>query len=471
MTAISVSIKTLTITLIFALLASSVAAEEESGPLWFVSGEVGVGNIDEDVFLHLTPRLTFIHPAPLPLCDSDDCDTLFEAAIQVPLRLRIIDNEPFQDAVLRREDWLEVSDYFRVIRRLEYGSPQQHFHLRVGEIGPATLGNGSIINNYYNVITTDHYRLGLQGRIDHDVWGAELVVNNLAFPNLIGLRASAYPEAIYDPSSSWRLFTVAVSTVADFNAPTRLSRDDDDFAIAGANRQPLVDASQGTFIFGADVRWHILRRSTWALTPYADFNYHLGLGSGLHAGAYWSRNFSEFVHLSSRLEARVLLDRYQPDYVDPLYEVTRYQYPSFDEPGLAGPKLRIARSADSETRYGGFGQVEARFLGVLALSAAYADATGPSSANLRLRASMDFGEHSRVGLFYYKFAMGDEGTRDVLTDLFDRDGATVAVEGRTGIWGPIYAHGQFGQQWQLRDDGLFQNIHLWNLGVGASAQF
>ena len=448
---------------------------EESRALWLLSAEAGVGPIEEDLFLHLTPRLTFIHPTPLPFCEetaNQDCETLFEASLQIPLRLRIVDREPEQGDILRREDWLEVSDYFRVIRRIEYGTSRERFHFRAGEIGPANLGNGTIVNGYYNVITTDHYRLGLQGRIDRDRWGAELLVNNLAFPNLLGVRGHMRPELIYDESSSWRRFSLGATGVADLDAPTALSREGDEFAIAGPNRQPVVETSQPTLIVGADVRWHLFHERDWGLTPFADFNHHLGLGSGLHTGVFWSQNFGGFVQLSSRLEYRYLMDRYLPDFIDPLYEITRYQYPAIDEPGLAGPKLRVARSADARARHGGFGQLQARVVDKVVLSAAYADAQGPSNADLRVRASLEFNDRARMGLFYYKFAQGEaDGFGSLLSNLVDPEGSLTAAEGRVGVWGPVYAHGQLARQWQLRDDGRFESIHLWNVGLGAGKQF
>lgn len=439
--------------------------------LWIASGEVGVGPIEEDVFLHLTPRLSYLRPVPMFLCERDDCQSFFEASFQVPLRLRIVDNEPEQGDLIRREDWHEGADYFRIIRRLEYGSFADPIHLRVGEIGPANLGNATIINGYYNVVTTDHYRLGIQGRLDRPHWGAQVMVNDLTAPNLIALRASARPDVIYDRESNWRRLTAGVSVAADTNAPTLLARGDDDTIQAGPDLRPLVELARPTLIVGADLRWNAYRGDHFALTPYTDINHHFSLGTGLHTGVLVDADIGEELHLSSRLEYRLLGQRYIPDYIDPLYEITRFQHLAYEEPGLAGPKLTAAASMESSTRHGGYGQLQLRYADMLSLSAAYSDATGPTGAALRLRASFEFEDRVQLGLFYYKASPGTQRFTEALRQTVDLDGALLATEARVAVWGPFYAQGQLARQWRLGDDGRFENIHIFNAGAGAGFAF
>ncbi len=442
-------------------------AEEPPSRLWLVSGEVGVGPIEEELFLHLPPRLTFLQRLPALLCTDGDCNTYFEAALQVPLRLRMQDDD--DQGRLRGEDWLELSDFFRVIRRLEYGDRSTPLHVKVGELGPANLGHGTIVNGYYNVVSVDHYRLGLMARLDRERYGGEVLVNNLLSPNLLGLRAHARPPGLFERGSSAQSFSLGASVVTDLRAPTLLARDGDELVAVGPDRNPEVAEHQPTVIVGGDLRWHGLQQQGAALTPYVDINHHFGLGSGLHTGAYYSHSFFYgALNFMTRLEFRLLQGQYLPDYVDPLYELTRFQTPSV-QPGLAGPKLRVARSNEEEIRHGGFAEIQARILGTIRLSAAYADETGPSAANLRLRISADFAE-ARVGLFYYKFALSTDD-RSLFRELVDRDGALVAAEARTAIWGPFYAQALLAQQWLLRDDGHFDNVVLWNAGAGAGFTF
>ncbi|RDV39933.1 hypothetical protein DV096_05050 [Bradymonadaceae bacterium TMQ3] len=452
---------------------SGESSKDDSAAMMMLSAEVGVGPIAEDLFLNLTPRLTFIKPLPAPLCEKGgSCSALFHAALQVPLRLRLADRSPEQNALLREEDWLELSDYLRIIRRLEYGTLNDPLYVRLGELGGASLGNGTIIGGYYNVITTDHYRLGLRAHLDLKRAGIELLTNNLASPNLIGLRAHLRPTTfIEDAPRALDRLQLGVTLVSDLRAPTDLERNPDGSALAGPTREPLVESSQPTTLLGLDLRFNLLERARITLTPYLDLNAHIGLGSGLHAGLLWRQNIADPVELSARLEYRRLSDRYLPEYIDPLYEVSRFQTLSPTEPGLAGPKLRVARSTAPSTRHGAQAWVQARLAGILTLSAAFEDAQGPGNAALRTRAALQLTKRLQLGAFYYKAHLDGPTHESATEGLFDLNGALTVAEGRLGVWGPIYAHAQYGGLWQLRDDGVFETVRLWNIGLGAGMSF
>ena len=452
---------------------SSAGSESDDAPVVMLSAEAGVGPVAEDVFLNLTPRLTFIKPLPAPLCEGGGtCSALLHAALQVPLRLRLADRAPEQSTLLREEDWLELSDYLRIIRRLEYGTLNDPLYVRLGELGGASLGNGTIIGGYYNVITTDHYRLGLRAHLDLKRAGVELLANNLASPNLLGVRAHARPSTFFEnaPRALDRL-QLGATLVTDLRAPTDLERNPDGSALAGPTREPRVESSQPTTLLGLDLRANLIERARLSLTPYLDLNAHPGLGSGLHAGLLWRQNIADPVEISARLEYRRLSGRYLPEYIDPLYEVSRFQSLSPTEPGLAGPKLRVARSTPPTTRHGAQAWVQARLAGILTLSAAYEDAQGPGNAALRARAALQLAGRLQLGAFYYKAHLDGPATESITEGIVDRDGALTVAEGRLGLWGPLYAHAQYGGLWQLRDDGVFETVRLWNIGLGAGMSF
>jgi len=450
--------------------ATASANNGNSGPLWLTSAEVGVGPIDDALFVHLTPRLTYLRPIPVVGCgDTTGCETLLEVSLHIPLRISI-DSE--HDGSIRRRDWREVSDFVRVIRRVEYGSPDEPLHLRAGEIGPAHLGHGTLVNGYYNVVTTDHYRLGLTGHIDRPRWGAELLINDLTGPNLIGLRGRYRPPVMYETDSDAQTFSLGASLVTDLTAPYQLETvGDSDQPVAGPDLHPSVETTRPTTAFGVDIQWQGLDRSNWNLTAYTDLNHHIALGSGVHAGLLWNHNFGTSLRLSSRLEYRLMTARYIPDYFDPVYEITRYRHPTMGTGGFAGPKLRAAASADSALRHGGFAQISARIRNWMTLSAAFSDGTGHTGADLRLRASFDYQDRARLGFFFYQFSSNSREFGSTLREVTRLDGALAALEGRIDIAGPLYGQGQFARQWQLREDGSFDNIHLWNLGLGVGTQF
>lgn len=453
-------------------LSAPATADEENSPLWMTSGEVGVGPVGEDLFLQLTPRLTVLQALPMLLCDGGaDCETLGEASLQVPLRLHITNRE--DEGVVRRQDWLEVSDFFRLIRRIEYGTARSPVHLRAGEIGPVNFGHGTIVNGYYNVVTTDHYRLGVAGHVDGERWGGELLVNDLTGPNLFGLRGRYRPADPSDVDNRWQRFTLGASAVLDVNAPRELAAADDDRLVAGPGLHPVVEQTGPTGVVGVDAEWRAIDGGSFALTPYADLNHHLAVGTGWHTGIIWDHDIADALRLSSRLEYRLMAANYLPDYFDPVYEITRYRHPALsgEDDAATAPKLTAATQVDPSLRHGGFAQLQTRIHDVLTLSAALSNGTDFTGSNLRLRASYDHGDRGQIGMFFYQFTHGEQSAGSTLSELLALHGALTAVEGRYAIWGPLYAQGQLARQWRLHDDGRFDSVHLWNVGLGAGLQF
>lgn len=452
------------------LATTQAAAQQDSPSVWITSGEVGVGPVDEDVFLDVTPRLTYLRPVPLLFEEQEE--TLFEASLHVPLRLRIIDREPTDDEVLRREDWAEIPDYFRIIRRVEYGTPRDPIHLRAGELGPARLGHGTIVDDYYNVITTDHYALGLTGKITRPRWSTELLHSGLAGPAVLGARAEARPPVLYEAESPWQRIGLGATVAGDFRAPTALVDGDGGHpAVAGNDLRPLVDDQQPTAVTGVDARWELPHGDRWNITPYTDFNHHFGLGSGLHTGVFFDRDITDWMQISTRFEHRLLLGQYVPVYFDAVYELTRFQHPGYAPETTPAPKRTAADDIDPGVEHGAKGQLQTRIADMVTLAAAFSDATGQTGSDLRLRASIETEDHARIGVFFYQFAPGDHTFAESLAELARIDGSLTAIEGRFTIWGPLYAQGQLARKWRLGDDGRFDNVHLWNVGLGAGVQF
>ncbi|RAL24782.1 hypothetical protein DL240_00805 [Lujinxingia litoralis] len=463
----------LTLTLLALPATTRAQNTAASDTVLMLSGEAGIGPLDEDIFLSITPRLTYIRPLPALYCPDDSaCSSLFHASLQIPLRLRLADRHPEQHSLIRQEDWLELSDYLRVLRRLEYGTPNAPLYLRLGELGGASLGHGTIIGGYYNVITTDHYRLGLRAHLDLPRGGVELLANNLASPNLLGIRAHLRPSSFFKnaPRALDRI-SLGATLVSDLRAPTDLVRTTRGSALAGPTLQPRVASAQPTTLLGFDARIDLLNRPRLSLTPYLDLNTHFGLGSGLHAGLLWRQNIADPVELSAKLEYRHLSDQYLPEYIDPIYEVSRYQTASPVEPGLAGPKLRVAHSADAASRHGFQAWLQTRIAGILTLSAAYEDAQHSGNAALRARAALQLATRLQLAAFYYKTNLDGPQSSGTLNALTNLDGALTLAEGRLGLYGPLYAHARYGGLWKLRDDGTFETVRLWNLGLGAGIQF
>lgn len=122
----------------------------ELGPLSFPSGTRGG---KQDLFAFVFPQL------------GVDGGEDFEFIIGAPLRFRLLDEEPLQQANdygahLRREDWDERSDFGQVVRRLRIGSESGPFQLRVGPMVEETVGYGHLVGRYTNVLNPDYHPAG-----------------------------------------------------------------------------------------------------------------------------------------------------------------------------------------------------------------------------------------------------------------------------------------------------------------------
>ena len=106
-----------------------------------LGGDLNFGQIDEDWY-------TTIH-----LGFSMDLGKI-GFGIQVPLRLRIYDDDPEEasDSVFREEDWDEWTDYLKIIRFFRFGHKGDFIYVVVGDLPGATIGHGTIVNRYYNLI-------------------------------------------------------------------------------------------------------------------------------------------------------------------------------------------------------------------------------------------------------------------------------------------------------------------------------
>ena len=433
--------------------------------IWFTSAEVGVGPIGDDLYLHLRPRLTLLRPTSSPICADDQptCDLLLEATVEAPLRLGL---EGDDRGRLRQRDWSQARDATRLIRRLQFGAASDPFSLHLGELGATSLGHGTLVDGFFNRITTDHHALGFRLQAHQPRWEVQTFTNDVLSPYLLGAHLRGRPPVLYDETSSLQRLQVGASLAVDANAPRSLDGDQ----VTTDAHWPAVQDSQATALLGLELSYPLLRRQRLALTSYADWNHHFDIGRGLHLGLLADLDLSEGVQLSGRLEYRRLSDRYLPDYFDPLYEISRYQF-RLHHDASPQPKLSAIANADSQRRHGGRIQLQTRIEGLMSFSASLADASGWTGASLRLRASFDYDERSRFGLFYASQAPGHQSFSASLADLLTFQDSVAVAEGRTQIRGPLYALGQLGRQWQLQSDGTFDSLLLWHLGAGVGAQF
>ncbi len=430
--------------------------------------ELGYGKLAEDSFLDVHLKLGYSFDVPQLGCSKHEepsgCQTKLRLAAQAPLRFRVADAAPADDSLLRRADWDEPSDYLRVVRSIEYGRPTEALHLKIGELGPISLGHGTLVRDYYNVITTDHFQLGAAGGLNTVYGGFEMLLDNVVAPSVVGGRVFVNPWAFVDKDSFLSRIALGATMVSDINAPTHLAAASPTSVAVDDALNPVVIADQVTTLVGADVEIAAVDTDFFGLVPYADFNHHVSLGSGVHVGTFVTLRPLDSLELLSQLEFRRVGQHYLPDYVGPLYEIERYQFAGWSQ-RLPAPKVRAAASLNNPASNGFYASLTARMPGLFSVSAAFSDHQGPANQMLRLRASATPIRTVQMGLFYQKQNF------DKFSDVLDLDGALVAAESRIGVYGPTYVLGRYGRMWRLSDDGRYQTVDDWSLGLGASMAF
>lgn len=445
-------------------LSHAQAAPPQTPTTGEVSGDVGFGQVDEDYFVTIRPAFAMQLPVPRIDCSPLECGTVLGFGVQVPLRLRVIDNDPQDAGTIRAEDWDETSDYLRVLRFVEYGRPNEPLHARVGELGGVTVGHGTIVSSYYNVVTPDAYQFGLHANVNSVYGGGQVLIDNLVGPSIVGTRLYARPWAFIDKEAWLNRLAVGFSTVVDGDAPLALRRDATNAIVVDPNVAPEVADAQTTVFNGVDVELNLVRLEQLQVTPYTDFNVHWGESPGWHLGTLLGFRPLEKLGFSSRLELRLMGQHYLPDYVGPLYEIDRYQYDGWGT-NIPAPKLRVAASQTRGAVWGGYGDLQADILGLVLVSGAYADAEGPDNAMLRLRAQLVQVGPVSLAAMYFKQNF------DGVADAFDLDGALGVAEARVFVFGPLYVRGEYSRLWRLADDGTYDTVNQWNVGGGAAFTF
>ncbi|HIA02055.1 MAG TPA: hypothetical protein EYN66_09115 [Myxococcales bacterium] len=412
---------------------SAKEAPKGSGVSGLVGARMGWGLVDNDQFLSLNIG-TALRWGKLGI------------GIQAPLRFRVVDKDPQNDGSLRKEDWDEVSDWTRVLRYVEWGTPKDPIYTRVGVLEGTTIGHGTIVNQYYNVIDADHYQTGVQLHVDLDIAGGQFFVDNMIDPELFGVRGFVRPFQFFKVAPLFKRIGVGLTVVIDGAAPkdpktlndkdsTRIINDDGD----------LVTDSNSVAILGLDVDWALISTDSFALTPYVDFNV-LGTtgGTGFHAGILTQAQVTAAVKLGGRLEYRAVNEDYAPSYVNSWYEVERVEFlngktkidyfTDKDKAGLEGIKHGFAATLDLN------------ILKAILLSATYEDYQGPDNANLLLKLGLPWIASFKLNAYYAKRNF------DSINEAFDLDRGLLIAELKWKFAGPFYVYALYSREWRLNKD-------------------
>ena len=319
---------------------------------------VGFGMVREDPVAALSPAVTF---------DLRDLIGL-RFGLGAAFRLRLVDREPDDEGVLRRQDWDEAGDYLAILQRLEYAEQlvfgatgQVDLDVRAGRLGRVELGHASLIRGFHNSLDIDRNRTGVDmvARVQGELLEVPaaidlgLVATDLSGHQVLGGRIGA----------QWAGAGLGFSAVGDPTAPHAIARDPADpgaFSV-GRGRRLQHEGRRGVGALGLDLSYRASDAWNYAITPYLDLALLPGLGRGLHLGLDTEVTLGRRrrVRLGAVAELTVGNDGYDPAYFDVFYLYQRWQVPFVarvgDRPAELGTEALPKRAFVHEADLGGVG--------------------------------------------------------------------------------------------------------------------
>lgn len=421
--------------------------------------EVGFGQLDEDWLLTTRLGLLWFDEVEALGCRGEldaaggRCVAPVRAALGIPMRLEVIDEQPADDEIVRTEDWDDPGDFFRLVRFVQYGEPHQALHLRTGELGAIILGHATIANGYLNSVTVGDFNPGITTGANTAYGGLQLFLDDVTRPAVFGLRGHVRPWGFGERGFAHRV-AFGASVVSDFTAPLLVKAGD---PVRG---QPLVAERTSFAVAGVDAELTALDTGRFELLTYADVNFALGLGG--HLGATFRVAFDEHWTASLRAEGRLLGSEYIPDYFGPLYQIERASFTGWGTDGAA-PKARVAATRQGLAA-GGLVQFDLRWREFLAVSVGGSEHGGAGNASAWARVGVTPPGPFTAGVYWAR-------PNGELEDLARLDGALLAAEARFTVWGPLYLHGRYDRLFRLTEAGDYLPAVEWTSGVGCALPF
>lgn len=452
-------------------------AQAEEGQLGYVGVELGLGQIDEDLYLSVAALLALRFDVPKAFCSGfltreeraaggeSRCRSDLDLGLWLPLRLRLLDVGPQDEGVLRREDWDSASDFARVVRYAQYGRPVDPLYARVGELNGATIGHGTIMNRYFNVLTVDRYELGVDAALNANIGGAELVLDNVLEPRVIGTRLYGRPSRFAGSGSWWDRYAIGASLVMDTGAPlsfARVSPNEDvtqPLVVTADNRLEVAEGRL-TAQIGLDQELLLIETEEVDFIPYLDINVHLGNSPGAYLGAMTNFRVREDFGIYTRLELRAFGENHIPVYFSALYEIEREAY--FGFAGQGQPKLVVLEGLRRGGSVGALGEARFEVVDTVEVTAAFENYQGTDNASLWLRVALP-----RLGPVSAAAVYQNSGF-DELTDALKLDTALLVFEGRYRINDYFYGVAQYNRLFRLQEEGNYETVNSWLLGAGAA---
>ncbi len=335
----------------------------------FIGVSVGYFNLDSVHYVSLAPEV-----------DLNFFDKKLKMNFGAPINVTLFDpnNGGFGVPASRRirvQDWDDFRDYFKIIRRVQWGRKEDRIFARIGRVGATTIGHGGLMRRYNNNMLANQTRIGLEVNLNSDYVGGEAFVSDITFASKLVAGLLFVKPLGWMNNYAAKSLSFGFVYAGDFGAPTGLRRDEEGVVATAGNRgeDPLYNEGQ-VHALGASVEIKPVRIGDVVdIKTYFEFNQLLGFGRGMTLGALGRFNLGPFA-LRARAEMRVLGNQYIPSYFDNFYEIQKLQVVTFNPSTFAPTKLDFMRSI----QYGGSGYVPAGYFEVtlswidkLAITAAY----------------------------------------------------------------------------------------------------
>ncbi len=433
-----------------------------------IAGELGFARIDGDLFT------TTVLYGDFRFGDA-------ALGVQLPLRLRIFDLGPKDDRSdfeIRHQDWDETGDWTRFLRFFQWGKPGEALYLRVGELTGASLGHGTIVDQYYNSLLTNHWQPGLRADLDLGIAGGQLFVSDLTALDILGGRAFVRPFDRFK-APILRSVTLGATVVADASAAGAHFTDAsgqvqlDDMERIVTEIDPLV-------VYGVDLGVEIFRNRFMEIVPYLDWNFLANgrgrLDGGLHLGLFLHVHpTGSLLDWLLKYEMRVYRGAYIPAYFNTLYEVERLDFrPDSIAPSGRAPKGETVRSVlrDPLSTTGHYLFADLSVLDRIRVAAVVEVLEETAGGAVAFWVQTPWLAGLRADAFYTKRNM-----RSPL-DLFEADRALAILSMKYLVLDPLYVFVNYERQWYLAADAwkpgadsIYETVNDFSLGAGFEKRF
>ena len=324
--------------------------------------DLGLVTIDGTTYIQLQPRFD-LRLGKLGL------------GLQVPLNIPVFGDatgEANGNKMLRQEDWDETSDYFRMVRYVQWGQKRDFIYTRFGEL-TGSIGHGTIVRGYSNNLDVNSFRPGLQFDLNTSFGGFETLVSDVVTystdsddSKLMAARGYIKPLGIIMPDSPLNIFSIGVSVASDGNAPETLGAPDESGGFA-------VETQAAVKVYGVDVDAEVLNNDLITLVPYMDFNMIDGAGTGFHLGVQAVLKFPVGLDLQVpiTLEYRKFSSNYMAQYFDTFYELERFAMLSVAPGTPKGGYILSEELKDGDGLDGYFGDFAFDFMGLVQVGGIY----------------------------------------------------------------------------------------------------